>query len=113
MSADELMRSNYLKNHKSVCPFPFYSLVIHSDLQVSVCCVDWNKKVVMGSLRLQSLRDIWHGAPMHEFRMRHLRRERGQLPGCASCTFLHTSPDNIDTLGPQDYETRVNALAKH
>jgi radical SAM protein with 4Fe4S-binding SPASM domain len=111
LSAEELMNSDYLKNHKSVCPFPFYSLVIHSDLQVSVCCVDWNKKVVMGSLREQSLRDIWTGPAMHEFRMRHLRRERSQIPGCASCTFLHTAPDNMDPLSAQEYESRVSALA--
>lgn len=110
VSVEELMRSDYLKNHKSVCPFPFYSLVIHSDLQVSICCVDWNKQVVMGSLRQQSLRDIWTGPAMHEFRMRHLRRERSQISGCASCTFLHTAPDNIDQLSAQEYESRVSAL---
>lgn len=111
LSPEELLGSDYLKNHKSVCPFPFYSLVIHSDLQVSVCCVDWNKKVVVGSLRQQSLRDIWTGPAMHDFRMQHLRRERSQIPGCASCTFLHTAPDNIDQLSAQEYESRVIALA--
>lgn len=113
ISTDELMNSNFLKHHKSACPFPFYSLVIHSDLQVSVCCVDWNKKTVMGSLRQQSLRDIWQGTAMHEFRMRHLQHERHLLPGCASCTYLHSAPDNIDTLSPHEYEARVNALAGH
>ena len=31
-------------SQKSVCAFPFYTLAIHSDGQVSPCCVDWSKR---------------------------------------------------------------------
>jgi hypothetical protein len=46
---------------KSACPFPFYTLVINSDLRVTVCCVDWEKGTEVGNLAEQSLREIWHG----------------------------------------------------
>ena len=100
-----LQRSNFAEK-KAVCAFPFYTLVVHSDLQVSVCCVDWAKKAVVGSLREQSLKEIWMGERLKQFRLTHLRRQRHTLEACSSCTFLHTSPDNLDALSPEVFEAR-------
>ena len=83
---------------KEVCPFPFYTLVVHSDLRVSVCCVDWNKKAVVGNLKLETLQDIWRGDKLREFQQMHLQRRRCELDACRSCTYLHTAPDNLDGL---------------
>ena len=46
---------------KKTCPFPFYTLAIHSNLKVSVCCVDWNKKTVVGDPKINTLKEIWTG----------------------------------------------------
>ncbi len=95
---DTPMTREYFSATKAVCPFPFYTLVIHSDLKVSVCCVDWNKQTVVGDLRNESLGEIWKGDKLRTFQLRHLQRRRHELAGCKNCTYLHTAPDNIDSL---------------
>jgi radical SAM protein with 4Fe4S-binding SPASM domain len=97
-SKETALAKQYFAAPKAVCPFPFYTLVIHSDLKVSVCCVDWNKQTVVGNLRTESLGEIWTGDSLRQFRLKHLERKRHELAGCKSCTYLHTAPDNIDAL---------------
>ena len=106
IATQDLLSDTYFSKKKAVCPFPFYTLVIHADLQVSVCCVDWAKKAVIGSLRDQSLKEIWMGERLKEFRLAHLRRQRHTLEACRSCTFLHTAPDNLDDLSPDVFADR-------
>src|SRR5208282_3672047 len=57
---DDILSTKLFDNKKCCCPSPFYILIIHSDLNVSVCCVDWNKKLVVGNLREQTLKEIWN-----------------------------------------------------
>lgn len=103
---DHLLATNYFKNKKKACPLPFYSLVIHSDLRVSVCCVDWAKQAVVGDLKKQTLKSIWFGSSLHEFRIKHLRGEREEIEACKRCTYLYTLPDNIDSMLPEAFEAR-------
>ena len=95
---EELLDTSYFSQKKEVCPFPFYTLVINSDLNVSVCCVDWNKKLVVGNAKLNTLQEIWNGPVINEIRAKHLQRKKSSIPGCSTCTYLHTAPDNIDCL---------------
>ncbi len=83
---------------KQVCPSPFYLMAIHSDGEVSPCCVDWERKASLGNAISESLADIWRGQKMKEFRLAHIERRRQQLQACHSCDFLYTFPDNIDEI---------------
>jgi MoaA/NifB/PqqE/SkfB family radical SAM enzyme len=107
----ELLSHDYFRHKKNACTFPFYTLVIHSDLRVSVCCVDWAKEAVVGDLKRESLRSIWFGQALKEFRLTHLRGERQTLAACRNCTYLYTTPDNIDGLVPDLYEARCREAA--
>jgi radical SAM protein with 4Fe4S-binding SPASM domain len=107
MNNEELLQTGFFNNKKKACPFPFYTLVIHSDLRVSVCCVDWNKKVVVGDLKSQSLQEIWQGEALYQFQLLHLQGRRKELEGCRNCTFLHTAPDNLDNLSPDVFSKRA------
>jgi radical SAM protein with 4Fe4S-binding SPASM domain len=91
-------RDGIFKYPKQVCPFPFYTLVVHSSGDVSVCCVDWEKKTVCGNVFKESLHDIWHGERLREFQRMHIERRRNENDACKNCTFLFTSPDNIDEI---------------
>ena len=106
LNRDDLLSHEYFSNKKDVCPFPFYTLVIHSDLKVSVCCVDWSKALVVGDLKNSTLRDIWHGPKLLAIQEAHIQRRRSQLPSCRNCTYLHTSPDNIDELTIDGFRSR-------
>ena len=81
----------------SVCPYPFYSLSVNSDGVVSVCFLDWARKMVMGDARLNSLPEIWNGSQMKEMRRMFLAGQRKDHPICGGCgQMTHGLPDNID-----------------
>ena len=81
-----------------VCPYIFYSLSVNSDGSVSLCFLDWSRKLPLGDVRRQSLREIWNGQALRRHRLAHLRGERKNDPVCAACGQLsHCLPDNIDS----------------
>lgn len=107
LTPNELEQTDYFAHKKEACPLPFYTLVIHSDLKVSACCVDWDKKTVVGDLKVQSLKEIWNGECLRQLQIKHLEKRRHELEGCRNCTYLHTAPDNIDSLLPEEYIART------
>jgi radical SAM protein with 4Fe4S-binding SPASM domain len=109
IATDDLLKTPFFSNRKKVCPFPFYMLVIHSDLRVSVCCADWNKKTIIGNLKDKTLSEIWNGARLREFQILHLQGKRHELEGCRTCTFLYTTPDNMDTLSAEEFAARLQS----
>ncbi len=110
LSANELLSTDYFKEKKEVCPFPFYTMVIHSDLKVSACCVDWNKKTCVGDLKKNTLEEIWTGDKLRNLQLSHIRRKKNEIEGCKNCTFLHTSIDHIDCLNEVNFLTKLNHL---
>ncbi len=101
-----MLETDHFSNRKTVCPLPFYSLVIHSDLRVSVCCVDWSKEAVVGDLSKQTLAEVWRGEALRDFQIAHLQGRRHELAACRNCTYLHTTPDSLDGLSPVEFDSR-------
>jgi radical SAM protein with 4Fe4S-binding SPASM domain len=97
-------REKLFQYKKEVCTFPFYTLVIHSSGDVSVCCVDWEKKTVCGNIFRETLKEIWTGAKLLAFQRMQIERRKHENEACRNCTFLYTTPDNIDEI------TRLDAL---
>ena len=110
VDSDTLLRGPNFQNRKTVCPQPFYTLVVHSDLRVSVCCVDWAKEAVVGDLKTETLAEVWRGAALRDFQLAHLEGRKSELAACKNCTFLHTMPDNLDDLSPEEYRARARAV---
>lgn len=80
-----------------VCPYIFYSLSINSDGKVSLCFLDWSRKLIIGDLNTQSLKSIWNGKTLLNYRKMHLLKKRKDHPLCGICGQLsHGLPDNID-----------------
>ena len=104
---ENLLQSEYFKNVKDVCPYPFYSFVIHSDMTVSICCIDWNKKTKIGDLSKQSIKEIWEGEELYNFQMAHLERRKNDLEGCRNCTYFYTLTDDLDAMDPDEFAQRV------
>jgi organic radical activating enzyme len=61
---------SYIKNF--TCPVPFQRLVVGSDGRAFMCINDELGRQPIGDLRLQSVRDVWHGKPMTEVRSTHV-----------------------------------------
>ena len=59
------------------------TLIVLSDGRVTVCCADYDGKLIVGDTRKESLRDIYNGAKMRALRKSHAS---GKFPGiCKTC----------------------------
>jgi len=84
-------------NEVDICPYVFYSFAINSDGLVSVCFLDWARKMVVGDVKNESVIDIWNGSKMKNYRKIMLDGNRKKHPECSKCGQMsHGNPDNID-----------------
>jgi len=82
---------------RSVCPYIFYSTTINSDGTVSLCVQDWARKLVIGSVADDSVRNIWLGQRINEHRLSHLSGCRKNNTTCRQCQCMSLGVfDNID-----------------
>jgi radical SAM protein with 4Fe4S-binding SPASM domain len=81
----------------NTCPYIFYMVSINSDGTVSLCFLDWARKLIIGDLRKQTLKEIWQGEALYNYQMQNLSGKRKDIEVCAQCKQLsHGLPDNID-----------------
>lgn len=93
---DKGMHGQKIQNIK-VCPYPFYSLIINTDGEVTVCCADWKRKLIVGDLKKESLKEIWNGAVLREFWKKLLQGKKNQFEMCKKCLLpMYDCNDNID-----------------
>ena len=84
-------------NEVMVCPYPFYSIAVNSDGTVSLCFLDWKRTLIIGDVRRQSLKEIWHSQEIRDYQRMFLEMKRKSHPVCANCGQLRQgAPDNID-----------------
>ena len=81
----------------NVCPYPFYSLIVNSDGEVTVCCADWKRKLVVGDLKQQSMIKIWNGDKLRNFWITMLDGKKNSFQMCQKCLLpMYDCNDNID-----------------
>src|SRR3954471_4359739 len=79
------------------CPYIFYGYSVNADGLVSSCFLDWGRKLIIGDVRVQSMKEIWTSDAMNALRLQHLEGRRKQNGVCGNCGQLsHCLPDNID-----------------
>jgi len=69
------------------CPYPWKSLTIFQDGQVSLCCMDINGRNIIGDISQSSVKDIWHGKLMNKYRQLHLINKKNDISACLNCDF--------------------------
>ena len=80
-----------------VCPYVFYSFSLNSDGQASLCFLDWSKKLLIGDVRNESVKNIWLGEKLKSYQKMFLEGNRKSHPVCKDCGQLsHGMPDDID-----------------
>ncbi len=80
-----------------VCPYIFYGFSFNSDGTASACFLDWERKLIIGDAKTESVKDIWNGAKLLAHRQMMLRKERKQHPVCGNCGQMsHGMADDID-----------------
>lgn len=81
----------------TVCPYSFYSCVIHPDGDVTVCCADWERKFIVGNISKDKFWDIWHGKKLRNFWINQLEGKRFESELCSKCLLPeYNCNDNID-----------------
>lgn len=79
------------------CPYIFYAMSVNADGLVSSCFLDWGRKLIIGDVREESLKQIWNSDKMNSLRLQHLEGRRCENKVCGSCGQLtHCLPDSID-----------------
>lgn len=80
------------------CPYIFYAFSINADGLVSSCFLDWGRKLIIGDVKQQSVKEVWNSDAMNALRRQHLEGKRKDNPVCGDCGQLtHCLPDNIDS----------------
>ncbi len=65
------------------CYRPWLTFTVLWDGRVSLCCADFDGKVILGDLNSSSIRDVWNAEPYRLARRQHL--ESGGPDICRSC----------------------------
>ena len=80
-----------------ICPYPFYSFIINADGEVTLCCADWKRRIVIGDARKQSVVDIWNSEEYKHFLKKMLAQKRQSFDMCKKCLLpVYDCNDNID-----------------
>jgi len=80
-----------------VCPYVFYSFLIHADGYASSCFLDWNKKMIIGDVKNESVYSLWNDKSFNSLRKMMLSKERKNHVLCSSCSQLRAGmPVNLD-----------------
>ncbi len=74
------------KSHVT-CDFPWRRMTIKWDGDVVPCCLDYDKRYVLGNLNHQTLAEIWNGSPMQALRQEFISNEVTN-PLCRNCDQL-------------------------
>ncbi len=83
---------------KDTCTYIFYSAVVNTDGSVSACCPDWEQKLIIGDVRVESFKNIWHSSKMNALRHQHLEGKRYDNKICSQCGHInYCQVDNIDS----------------
>lgn len=75
------------------CSQPFYSLNVWADGRVTPCCTFYGKKLILGNVYKDNLRDIWHGKQMAEIREQIINKKFNKV--CQRCLYFRDN-DLID-----------------
>jgi radical SAM protein with 4Fe4S-binding SPASM domain len=65
------------------CYRPWLTFTVLWDGRVSLCCADFDGKIVLGNLNTSSIQEIWNAEPYRDARRQHL--ESGGPDICRSC----------------------------
>lgn len=76
----ELARKEY-----KPCSLIWQSMAVSWDGEVVGCCVDMEKKLVLGNLNTQTVMEVWNGSPMVEFRKAQAEKRYMDIELCKDC----------------------------
>ena len=70
---------------RTFCEQPWQRLNVNRDGKVLMCCGDWYRKVVVGDLKDQTLKEIWKSRKLRSLRSKISKGMLDKIPSCSSC----------------------------
>jgi radical SAM protein with 4Fe4S-binding SPASM domain len=80
------------------CPRPFMALVVSSSGAVLMCTHDYPRATKIADANKSTLKEIWNGRMLFEFRKMHLAGNKHENRLCRNCEWYKLFPpeDNVD-----------------
>ncbi len=75
------------------CLHPWNEMVIASDGNAGLCCLDYDLTAKLGNVRHESIHEIWHGAELKKFRNEIIKLNYSGISCCSRCN-AHIYQDN-------------------
>lgn len=88
LDTDGAIRYELQKRVYSPCRHLWRSINVAWDGEVVGCCIDMDKKMVLGDLKIQSAMEVWNGEPMRRFRSALAEGRYKEVELCAECDQL-------------------------
>ncbi len=76
------------EDNRYPCISLWLSMTINWDGSVSVCCIDYYHRGIIGNVREKNIADIWKGKRLQEIRKYHIEGDFGKVAVCKDCKGL-------------------------
>jgi len=73
-------------HHRVPCYYLWSTMTILQDGKVSMCCMDYDGKVIVGDLTKEKVYEVWNNSAMASLRDKHKKLEYDSSPICEKCS---------------------------
>lgn len=70
----------------SFCPDPFYMLTVWADGNIGPCCCGYGRKLILGNIYKDNLKDVWHSSKLKEIREQIVSKKFNKV--CQACLYF-------------------------
>jgi len=84
---DRRVRINNAK--RTPCYKLWSDMIIRWNGDVSICCIDYENRIVLDNVRNQSIQSVWNSKRLNNIRKIHLAKKFRVLPICNRCTIRY------------------------
>jgi MoaA/NifB/PqqE/SkfB family radical SAM enzyme len=78
-----------------VCPDLFRRIFVFHDGLCGPCCGDWERRLIMGNAKIESISSIWNGKAYKSLRNAHLKGQYRSVEACRFCSVPHLSEKSL------------------
>jgi radical SAM protein with 4Fe4S-binding SPASM domain len=84
---DDADKTNILqRNIRKPCSRIWRTFTILADGTCALCCLDYEGKVILGNVKINSIAEIWKNSKYNYIRDKHTKGEQHKIPACNNCS---------------------------
>ena len=91
-NVENFVELNYKKHSEQpvrLCEHLYHKMYIGYNGDVLLCCMDWRRRVVLGNVRTQTLKEVWQGEKYQHYRRQHELGRSKELELCDTCSYVY------------------------